>query len=75
MSTGYPPTGSLPAVTVYVVCRHGNDSQLAVQLLQKHSAKVTKESNTTTRCGVDIRDIVGGLSEWTDTVDPLFPKY
>ena len=24
---------------------------------------------------VVIKDIVGGLSEWADTVDPSFPKY
>lgn len=66
---------SSPVVSVYVVCRRGNDSQLAVQLLQKQRAEESGSSGPTSRCGVIIRDIVGGLREWTDTVDPLFPKY
>jgi adenylyltransferase/sulfurtransferase len=47
---------------VYVVCRRGNDSQSAVQLLREkgfHSAK----------------DIVGGLQSWAHNVDPEFPAY
>lgn len=61
---------------MYVVCRCGNDSQLAVELLQKHSAEAEVQPSVAAgRCGVDIRDIVGGLTEWTNAVDPLFPKY
>ena len=48
--------------SVYVVCRRGNDSQSAVQLLREkgfHSAK----------------DIVGGLQSWAQDVDPHFPAY
>lgn len=61
---------ALPSIpdSVYVVCRRGNDSQLAVQLLREHG-KVKGHRE------VAIRDIAGGLVAWTDSVDPLFPKY
>ena len=53
-------------VPVYVVCRLGNDSQRAVQLLKdRFQSTVTME----------IKDIKGGLTEWGNTVDPEFPKY
>jgi len=48
---------------VYVLCRLGNDSQLAVKFLQeKHGFTNTK-------------DIVGGLEEWSKVIDPDFPMY
>ncbi|KAJ3032053.1 hypothetical protein HDV00_008004 [Rhizophlyctis rosea] len=47
---------------VYVVCRLGNDSQLAVQLLKQRGLK-------------DVKDIVGGLERWARDVDPTFPTY
>ncbi len=50
---------------IIVVCRRGNDSQLAVQALQKSFAGRN----------IQIRDIVGGLHSWARTVDPTFPVY
>ncbi|KAK3199801.1 hypothetical protein Dsin_023216 [Dipteronia sinensis] len=48
--------------SLYVVCRRGNDSQRAVQCLQK--------------MGFDsARDIIGGLESWGHDVDPNFPTY
>lgn len=50
---------SLP---VYCVCRRGIDSRSAVSILQKkgfHNAK----------------DVSGGLTQWTKTVNPKFPMY
>ncbi|KAL0089918.1 Molybdopterin-synthase sulfurtransferase [Phycomyces blakesleeanus] len=47
---------------VFVVCRLGNDSQLAVRLLEKHGIK-------------GARDLVGGLYSWSMNVDPSFPIY
>ncbi|XP_051204625.1 adenylyltransferase and sulfurtransferase MOCS3-1 [Lolium perenne] len=47
---------------VYVVCRRGNDSQSAVQLLREKGFHSTK-------------DIVGGLQSWAHDVDPEFPAY
>lgn len=64
---------------MYVVCRQGNDSQLAVELLRKQGEELDREgeeegaSKMAER--VIIRDIVGGLNEWTESIDPLFPKY
>ncbi|KAJ3082141.1 Molybdenum cofactor synthesis protein 3, partial [Physocladia obscura] len=51
--------GVLP---VYVLCRLGNNSQLATRLLQ--ASGVTA-----------VWDIEGGLYAWSDNVDPNFPKY
>lgn len=50
---------------IFVVCRRGNDSQIAVQRLRQNF----EDSN------VRIRDIVGGLHAWANTVDPTFPVY
>lgn len=50
---------------VIIVCRRGNDSQKAVALLK-------------TRLSMDglcIRDMVGGLTAWSNDIDPSFPKY
>jgi adenylyltransferase/sulfurtransferase len=46
---------------VYVVCRLGNDSQLAVKILEEH--------------GIRAKDIVGGLHEWSLRIDTDFPIY
>ncbi|XP_037459374.1 adenylyltransferase and sulfurtransferase MOCS3-1-like [Triticum dicoccoides] len=48
--------------SLYVVCRRGNDSQSAVQLLREKGFHSTK-------------DIVGGLQSWAHDVDPDFPAY
>ncbi|GAB4849678.1 Adenylyltransferase and sulfurtransferase MOCS3 [Ancistrocladus abbreviatus] len=47
---------------LYVVCRRGNDSQRAVQLLHKMGFS-------------SAMDIVGGLEAWAQEVDPTFPAY
>ena len=55
-----------------MVCRRGNDSQLAVDLLCKHFFS----NNATNDLNVDlIKDIIGGLKEWSNKIDPNFPKY
>nr|CAG8489958.1 1514_t:CDS:10 [Entrophospora candida] len=51
-----------PITPVYVVCRHGNDSQHAVQLLKK----ITKG---------EVKDIIGGLYRWAKEVYNQFPIY
>ncbi|KAK2639815.1 hypothetical protein Ddye_027610 [Dipteronia dyeriana] len=48
--------------SLYVVCRRGNDSQRAVQCLQKMGFDSAK-------------DIIGGLESWGHDVDPNFPTY
>ena len=50
---------------LFVVCRRGNDSQLAVQKLQSFFSDVP----------VTIKDIVGGLTAWSEDVDKNFPIY
>ncbi|CEP13740.1 hypothetical protein [Parasitella parasitica] len=47
---------------VYVICRLGNDSQIAVRMMQK--------------AGIDrSKDIIGGLLNWSKSVDDTFPIY
>ena len=58
--------GPLP---VYVVCHHGNDSQKAVAILQKHFSSLNKLPS------VVVKDVSSGLSGWARTVDPTFPEY
>ncbi|KAI4487439.1 PREDICTED: adenylyltransferase and sulfurtransferase MOCS3 [Polistes canadensis] len=50
---------------VYVLCRRGNDSQKAVQHLQK----IFKDSK------VNIKDIIGGIHAWSNKIDSTFPIY
>lgn len=52
---------------VYVVCKLGNDSQKAVQLLEKMSG--TEIEN------IIVKDITGGLMAWANKIDPYFAKY
>lgn len=47
---------------LYVICRRGNDSQRAVNYLQKIGFTSAK-------------DIMGGLESWARDVDPSFPTY
>lgn len=57
-------------IIVFVVCRRGNDSQMAVDQLNKYFSSSTSGLRVET-----IKDLVGGLQEWAATVDPNFPKY
>lgn len=50
---------------VVVVCRRGNDSQLAVEKLEE----------AWKGRGVKVRDVRGGLEAWAKTIDPTFPTY
>ncbi len=52
-----------------VVCRRGNDSQLAVRKLKDQSDSLFGD------VAMEIKDIVGGLTEWSNTIDETFPKY
>lgn len=47
---------------IYTLCRHGNDSQLALQYLKKQ--------------GYDnVHNIKGGLVKWSEEIDSNFPVY
>ncbi|KAK6460514.1 adenylyltransferase [Scheffersomyces coipomensis] len=48
---------------VYVICRYGNDSQLAAK-------KLIEEFKFPT-----VKDVIGGLNQWSDQIDPKIPKY
>ena len=52
-------------VTVVTLCRRGNDSQRAAQLLQRHLAEMPE---------VEVRDIRGGLYAWKE-IDPTLLLY
>jgi len=61
------PASFLPAgdevKSIYVVCRLGNDSQIAADVLRGVAR------------GIEVRDLVGGLKAWAKDVDPSFPVY
>ncbi|EHB02257.1 Adenylyltransferase and sulfurtransferase MOCS3 [Heterocephalus glaber] len=56
------------AVSVYVICKLGNDSQKAVRILQSLTAAQELGSLT-------VRDVVGGLMAWAAKIDETFPRY
>ena len=55
---------------VYVVCRLGNDSQIAVKALSEHFQVEAKHGRVEV-----IKDLVGGITEWSNSVDVNFPRY
>ncbi|GLD56216.1 adenylyltransferase and sulfurtransferase MOCS3 [Lates japonicus] len=52
---------------VYVICKLGNDSQKAVQVLEKMSGSEVDS--------IMVKDICGGLMAWAQKIDPAFPQY
>lgn len=52
---------------VFVICKLGNDSQKAVQALEKMSGAEVD--------AVTVKDVRGGLMAWATKVDPTFPQY
>ncbi|XP_008275081.1 adenylyltransferase and sulfurtransferase MOCS3 [Stegastes partitus] len=52
---------------VYVICKQGNDSQKAVQVLDKMSGSEVDN--------IAVKDISGGLMAWAKRIDPTFPQY
>lgn len=52
----------------FVVCRLGNDSQIAAEALR------SVDSGNATVSHV-VKDLVGGLRAWSKEVDPEFPVY
>ncbi|PWA16642.1 hypothetical protein CCH79_00004638 [Gambusia affinis] len=52
---------------VYVICKLGNDSQKAVQVLEKMSGSELDS--------ITVKDICGGLMAWATQIDPRFPHY
>lgn len=54
-------------LTVVTICRRGNDSQRAVDELKKHT-QIKDKVNW-------IKDVIGGLYEWSMKIDNDFPIY
>uniref|UniRef100_A0A3Q2T0X0 Adenylyltransferase and sulfurtransferase MOCS3 n=1 Tax=Fundulus heteroclitus TaxID=8078 RepID=A0A3Q2T0X0_FUNHE len=52
---------------VYVICKLGNDSQKAVQVLEKMSGSELDS--------ITVKDVCGGLMAWATKIDPTFPQY
>ena len=52
---------------VFVMCRKGNASQKAVRFLKDHLTLEGEE--------LEIKDLIGGLDEWKDRIDPSIPSY
>ncbi|KAI9537556.1 Molybdenum cofactor synthesis protein 3 [Dissostichus eleginoides] len=52
---------------VYVICKMGNDSQKAVQVMEKMSGSEVDS--------ITVKDISGGLMAWAKRIDPTFPQY
>lgn len=51
------------AMPTYIICRLGNDSQIAAEALRS------------IRPDGHIQDIIGGLRAWSKNIDPNFPIY
>lgn len=56
------PQDITKADQLYVICRFGNDSQLA-------TAKLIEAGY------LNAKDIIGGLNKWSEDIDAAFPKY
>jgi len=62
------PLDHLPqdeATETYVLCRLGNDSQIAAEALRSADQ----------RGSLVVQDVIGGLRSWSIEVDPTFPLY
>ncbi|PNP46866.1 hypothetical protein TGAMA5MH_01818 [Trichoderma gamsii] len=63
--TDLVPAGVAPDAPIYIVCRVGNDSQIA--------AKKLKDLGVDRNGERFVGDILGGLKAWKETVDPSLP--
>ncbi|KAF8476837.1 hypothetical protein BDZ91DRAFT_708190 [Kalaharituber pfeilii] len=71
-----------PKTPIYIVCKQGNDSQVAVKRLKAYLASVRrrKTEEYENKNGGEpweggIWDVRGGLKEWRRLVDGSFPEY
>ena len=56
-------------IHVVLVCRRGNDSQIARQILEKYLNSKKRDNRFI------ISDIIGGLEAWANRINGKFPKY
>lgn len=76
-----------PKIPIYIICKRGNDSQVAVRNLkayltsqQRKSGSVNGHETSVIECEEEpwaggIWDVKGGLMRWAQEVDPKFPEY
>lgn len=57
------PESLSPHIPIYLICRSGNDSQVAARKLKEIGMQRT------------VKDIVGGFKAWREIVDPTWPEY
>lgn len=70
-------------IPIYIVCKQGNDSQVAVKRLKSYlaSRRCYDREHEETGMGRDeswvggIWDVKGGLVKWACDVDTTFPEY
>lgn len=66
---------------VFVMCRRGNASQKAVRIikdrlsLQEQEQKTVRMEDSSSLDEQDVRDIIGGITAWSEEVDPSLPTY
>lgn len=58
----YLPPNTSKEDQIFVICRYGNDSQLATRKLLKLGYK-------------NVKDVKGGLNKWSEVIDSKFPVY
>ena len=88
LPTPPPPPSWLPEnrkTPIYIICKQGNDSQVAVRRLKTYLASRQSGEGEVggpsgeVKEGVSwedgIWDIKGGLVKWAWDVDPSFPEY
>lgn len=68
-----------PLPLIVLVCRLGNDSQIAADALREHAAALGSASNYANGKEIqrshEIVDLIGGLKKWSEEADPSFPVY
>ena len=69
-----------PKAPIFVVCRRGNDSQIAVSMLKslvqnRHTDSGGEGDSSSPFRVSELRDIAGGLHAWARRIDSTFPVY
>ena len=59
------------SVSVFVVCKQGNESQKAVLMMKKY----VEEQFSNFKEKIKIKDLIGGLTAWSSQIDRTFPTY
>ncbi|KDQ59207.1 hypothetical protein JAAARDRAFT_33944 [Jaapia argillacea MUCL 33604] len=60
---------------IYLVCRLGNDSQIAADAVRSSLDRGLHDSSNSLAQNCVIQDLIGGLNAWARDVDDTFPVY